>query len=240
MIHVVLVNSEGDENIGAAARAMMNMDVRDLVLVGPACDHLSPGAKNYAVHAQEILKNARIVPALGEALKDADLSAAVTRRVGQWRKRDYYLENFAEHLRSYRNKEVYLVFGREKHGLTNEEIDQCDLVCSIPSSKEFPSLNLAQAVMVVLYEIFKSNHRAKDGKDNDSIYQPASRRDFDGMLDQITRTLDGLGFFKNVPESRLENYLKKILLRSKLDEYDTKVIKSVFKRIQGIVKRLKD
>lgn len=237
MIHVVLVNPEGEENVGAAARAMMNMDVHDLTLVSPACDHLSRQALNYAVHAGDILKKARVVNGLSDALKGADLAAAVTRRVGQWRKRDYYLEKFAEKTASYKNKKVVLVFGREKSGLTNEEIDLCDVVVSIPSSEKFPSLNLAQAVMVTLYEIFKANSRKKHGRA--TIYEPASRKEFGSMMEQMILTLDGLDFFKNVPKSRLNNYLRKIFTRADLDSYDTNVIENIFTRIEGIVKRIR-
>lgn len=239
MLHVILVNPEGEENVGAVARAMMNMDVSDLILVDPACDHLSRNALNYAVHAGDLLKKARVVKSLSAALEDADISAAVTRRVGQWRKRDFYLDRFAKHLRSFKNKKVCLVFGREKHGLTNEEIDLCDVVVSIPSSTEFPSLNLAQAVMVTLYEIFKNARDDKGEGKHAAIYEPADRKDFDSMMKQMIQTMDGLGFFKNVPKNRLNNYLRKVFTRAALDTYDANVIRNIFTRIEGIVKRIR-
>jgi tRNA/rRNA methyltransferase len=235
--YVVLVNPEGPENIGATARAMMNMDCAGLILVHPACDHLSASALNYAIHAKKILEDAKIVLTLESALRYADISVAVSRRIGQWRKRDYLAEELAKFLIDYQDKNVYLVFGREKTGLTNEELQSCDITCSIPSSADFPSLNLAQSVMVVLYEIFKTKPH-KYGE-NEMVSDIAPRVEFDGMLNQMIRSFDEMDFFKNVPEWRLKNYIKKVLIRSKLDRYDVLVINNLFTRLQGVIKRLK-
>jgi tRNA(Leu) C34 or U34 (ribose-2'-O)-methylase TrmL len=121
---------------------MKNMDVNRLILVHPLCDHLSRDARNYSVHAQDILESAIIVENLQEALSGCDLSAAMTRRSGQWRKKDFWLEDLALFLTGYDDKTVSLVFGREQSGLTNDEIRACDVQCAIPSSRQFPSLNL--------------------------------------------------------------------------------------------------
>ncbi len=233
MFQVILVQPEGEENVGAVARAMMNLGFNSLVLVDPKCGHLSKSAMNYSVHAQDVLKNARVVHTLEEALEGSDLKIAVSRRVGQWRKRDFYADSLAEYLKDYPDRAVTLVFGREKNGLTNEEIDLCDAVCSIPTAPDFPSLNLSHAVAIVLYEI----HKSRRDTDHASIYPAATREEFDAMMAQIVETLDGLEFFKNVPSDRLENYLRKILVRAKPDSYDVKVIKSVFGRIRAILRR---
>ncbi len=235
MIHIVLVEPEGEENIGSAARAMMNMDVSSLILIHPLCNHLSQNALNYAVHAKDILKNAQIYPVLNEALNNSDLSAAVTRRIGQWRKRDFILEDFSQFILNYKKKNVYLVFGREKNGLTNEEIQQCDLICTIPASSKFPSINLAQAVMITLYDIY----RTKNHSNKDKHFSPVNRKNFDSMMNKIITALDEMDFFKSVPEWRLKNYIKKILLRAKLEEYDCVVIDHLFGRISGKIKQLK-
>ncbi len=234
MITVVLVEPEGEENVGAVARAMMNMDVERLVLVNPLCDHLSRNSLNYAVHAALILKNAGVYPSLDKALEDSELSAAVTRRTGQWRRKDFNLGDFSKYLLKYGDRNVKLVFGREKYGLTNDEIQCCDLVCSIPSSEKFPSINLAQAVMIALYDIYTA--KPDNAKDNRF---PASRKDFDIMIGSIESALEEMEFFRNVPSWRLTNYIKKILLRSSLDSYDCLVIKNIFKRIKGKFIQLK-
>jgi tRNA/rRNA methyltransferase len=236
MITVVLVEPEGEENVGSTARAMMNMEADRLELVHPLCDHLSRLSLNHALHAGEILKNARVFGDLKSALQEADISAAITRRTGRWRKRDFILEDFSNYLTDYRNSNIKLIFGREKFGLTNEEIRLCDLVCSIPSSKNFPSINLAQAVMITLYDIYRTN--LKDKKDK-AARLPASREEFDTMLSIIISAFDEMDFFRNVPPWRLTNYIKKILIRAGLDSYDCLVIKNIFSRINGKFRDLK-
>ena len=131
-----------------------------------------------------------------------------------------------------------LFSGNEKSGLTNEELQICDVVCSIPASPEFPSLNLAHAVMVTLYQIRNTRERNRSDRAVENNI-PVSREDFDGMLSEIKNTLTVLGFFKTVPSSRLTNYLRKLMIRAKLDNYDIHVIKNLFSRISGMVKKLK-
>ncbi len=235
MIVVVLVSPEGEENVGAATRAIMNMDADELRLVKPACNYLSEKTFHYAVHAGEILKKTIVFQGLKEAIKDADLSIGLSRRIGQWRKQDFILPELPELMNHYQDKKVALVFGREKSGLSNEEIRLCDVVCSIPSSKNFPSLNLAQAVMVTLYEAFKARSLPVEKEK-----KLAERKDFDTMLGQMLASFDEMEFFKNVPSWRLESYIRKILIRAKLDRYDTIVIKNLFSRIKGIVQKLKN
>ncbi len=237
MITVVLVETEGEENIGAVSRAMKNMGISELALINPRADHLSPNAINYAVHASEILKNARVFSSLKEALMETDLSAAITRRVGKWRRRDFVLEDFSKYLINYSEKRVSLVFGREKYGLTNEEIRDCDLICSIPSSGSFPSINLAQAVMITLYDIYRTGHSNETGNTGPS--NTAARENYENMMITIISAFEAMDFFKSVPSWRLKNYINKILIRANLDDYDCLVIKNIFKRMKGKFIQLK-
>ncbi|MCX7882444.1 MAG: TrmJ/YjtD family RNA methyltransferase [Brevinematales bacterium] len=227
MISIVLVEPEGDMNIGMIARSMMNMDVERLVLVSPKTNHLSENACSFAVHAKPILEKAHVVFSLQEALKESDVSLAVTRRIGQWRQKDIVLPEWAEAMAPYRERHIALVFGREKSGLTNEEITTCDMILTIPSSEAFPSLNLAQAVMTVLYEIYRSEWK------NSLSHHTVERKEFDAMLKTIIETLETMGYFKTVPRERLEAYLRKLLYRMAPDENSAMIVKNLFRRIQG-------
>lgn len=234
MIEVVLVEPEGKQNIGAVARAMMNMKANRLILVNPRCDHLSDESLTYAVHAKSLLTSALIYPTLRQALEGSELKIALSRRKGQWRKRDLTLFELGKFLLEYSERRVSLVFGREQNGLTNEEVRLCDIMVSIPASPQFPSLNLSHAVILTLYEIF----RARELNFKPSKSELSSREDFDLMMKQIMRTLSDLGFFKNVPDWRLKSYLTKIFIRARLDNYDTRAIGNIFQRIDGIFKGL--
>lgn len=155
MIRIVIVEPIYEFNIGMIARVMKNFGFEDLYLVNPKS--LGEDARKYASHASDILENAKIVKTLNDAIKDADLSIATTGVVGG----DYNVLRIAvpiqelSNLINY-NGTVALVFGREDHGLSNEEIALCDMVATIPTSEEYPIMNLSHAVAVTLYELTRN------------------------------------------------------------------------------------
>ncbi|OHD61120.1 MAG: hypothetical protein A2014_06595 [Spirochaetes bacterium GWF1_49_6] len=230
MITVILIEPEGEGNIGAVARAMMNTGVSRLILVNPKCDHLSEDSLNHSVHAREILQNAVVLQSLPDAIDNSEIRIAFSRRIGQWRKRDYSLQELTEHLTPLRDKSIAVVFGNEKHGLSNEDILLCDLLCYIPSAPGFASLNLSQAVMVALYELFIAFQGADSFR-----RETAPREEFDEMIGTIIGTLENLDYFRTVPAWRLTKYLNKILHRASLDHYDTVIIRNLFQRVNGMI-----
>lgn len=227
---VVLVGTEGPENLGAIARAMMNMGAENLVLVDPRCDVICTQSIQYALHARPILEKAVVFRTLEEALEGCDLAVAVSRRTGQWRQRDFVLRDMVKRLSERKEGKLCLVFGRETSGLTNEEVKQCDWVVSIPSSDAFASLNLAQAVMVVLYEFYQS------GEGGLKKREVAQRKSFEAMISEWTGFLRDGNYFKLVPEWRIRNYIKKIMLRAELDESEAGALQSLFFRMRGLLK----
>jgi tRNA/rRNA methyltransferase len=158
-VRVVLVEPQEPMNVGAVARAMRNFGLARLYLVNPAPRVGPPWAREaywLAVHAEEILDRAVAVDSLMEALADVQLVVATTGRprelypapvVPAW--------EVPAHVLSVEG-EVALVFGRETFGLTNEELALAHVIGTIPTAPEQPSLNLAQAVVVFAYELFKA------------------------------------------------------------------------------------
>jgi tRNA/rRNA methyltransferase len=236
MINIILAEPKGEENIGSTARAMLNFGVEDLTLVNPSGNHLSETSFNYAIHARKILEKAEIFPDLKSALVNGGLNIAISRRTGNYRRKDFDLKDLSEFLKDYKDKKVNLVFGREANGLTNDEIMLCDVICSINTSDKFPSVNLSHSVILVLHEIY--NYSANEDSAPASI--PAERKNFDEMIDQIYSTLSEIDFYKNPQPETINNYIRKILIRARLEDYDTRLIKNVFKSISGIVKRKKN
>ncbi|MGB9728660.1 MAG: RNA methyltransferase [Thermoprotei archaeon] len=160
MIRIVVVEPIYEFNIGMIARAMKNFGFNNLYLVNPKS--LSEEARKYASHAADILENAKVVKTLNDALKDVDLSIATTGVIGG----DYNVLRIAVPIQELSNLINYhgsiaLVFGREDHGLSNEEIALCDMVATIPTSEEYPVMNLSHAVAVILYELTRNRIRAK-------------------------------------------------------------------------------
>ncbi|MBF0170739.1 MAG: hypothetical protein HQK87_06595, partial [Nitrospinae bacterium] len=147
---VILVDTRHAGNIGAVARFMKNMGLADLILVNPtARGHLE--AIKMGVGAEEIVERATIVPTLEEGVARCAATYAVTRRPRRLRKRVLRPEEGAVEGAAVDGL-VGLVFGSEKLGLTNEQVRVCDAIITIDVSPDHPSLNLAQAVAVVVYQ----------------------------------------------------------------------------------------
>lgn len=151
---LILVSPARAENIGAAARAMKTMGFTELRIVQSQA-YLDPAARRVAHGAGEILDNVTHFNSLTEALADIDFSVATTARSRA--KFRYYatpqqVESILQEKAQWVNS-MALVFGREDSGLTNEELEQVDLLTGIPMANDYPSLNLGQAVMVYCYQL---------------------------------------------------------------------------------------
>ncbi len=155
-IRVVLVEPEHEGNVGSVARVMKNFNLKDLWLVKPRIA-LGLEASVYAVNAQEILSSAKIVPALKEALVNVDLVVGTTAKVG-WSTRNVLRTSIDPKLLSKqiskKRGRVALLFGRESKGLSNWELNLCDLLVTIPTSHTYRTLNVAAAATIVFYELF--------------------------------------------------------------------------------------
>jgi tRNA/rRNA methyltransferase len=156
-VKIVLVEPAGPLNVGAVARVMKNMGLRSLVLVNPQCDPLGKEARQMAVHAADILEAAQQVASLPDALIGCQRAIATTARV---RTLSTQLESPREALPWLLEESVTsaLIFGPEDRGLSNVELNYAQRFVCIPSSWEYPSLNLAQAVAICCYEFYQSTH----------------------------------------------------------------------------------
>ncbi|RLG88957.1 MAG: rRNA methyltransferase [Thermoprotei archaeon] len=153
-IRVVLVEPEGEVNIGFIARLIENFNVDEFYIVNPKANIIS--ARRFAARASHILDKAIIVNTLKDALSNIEFSGCTSAKVGSpgdYLRHSVSIEKFAELAMHYRN--IALVFGRESVGLTRNELKCCDLVVYIPTSPKYPALNVSHAVAIALYELFK-------------------------------------------------------------------------------------
>ena len=170
-IKIVLVEPSVQGNIGAAARVMKNFGFKDLVLINPQVD-ISGDVQRFAMNAQDILENMQIYDTLDEFLKTVTYIVGTTARHGSDKgttdariavsSADPSLQNIIEF-----DGDIAILFGREDSGLTNKEVNACDMTIHIPTEDEYKALNLAQAVSIILYslhirkeQIFEPNYRA--------------------------------------------------------------------------------
>lgn len=152
IVHFILVEPAVPENIGASARALKTMGFSSLRLVNP-CDHLHVKARMLAHGAQDILEGSRVFHSLEAALDDVDFSVGTTAKKRSV-KFDYHNSDILADIISRKRDTIGslgIVFGREESGLTNEELQMCDIASSVPLEESYPSLNLSQAVMIYAY-----------------------------------------------------------------------------------------
>ena len=159
---LVLVSPQNAGNIGAVARSMMNFGFESLILVTPETDPVSKEALDRAVHAKEILLRATIAPDLPTALQDFQYVVGTCGRDCTYPPAYTTPRQFVEKWN--KDLKLALVFGRENHGLSTEELGLCDEVLIIPTSDVCPSINLSHAVSVVLYEFFLKKYEGLESR----------------------------------------------------------------------------
>lgn len=224
-IYVILVEPVYKGNVGSVARIMNNFGYCKLRIVGSIP---SKEDQIIAVHSNSILEQAEIFDSLASAVSDLDRTIALSRRKGNKKKVDLnplQLGKYVNEL-SESNLKLGLVFGRETFGLTDHEAEQCDLRCYIPANEEFPSLNLAQAVAVILYEIYSFSWKTE------SINQAAEKDLIKHSVEYSLEILNSISFFKNDDDRKsVSDYFYSLLLRSNATKQITLDFKKVFNRI---------
>ncbi|MEJ5302577.1 MAG: tRNA/rRNA methyltransferase [Bacteroidales bacterium] len=193
-ISFILVEPAVPANVGAAARAIKTMGFDDLRLVNP-CDHLSMEARMLAHASNEILENAKIFSTLKEALADIDFSIATSAKKRNV-KEDILLCPDLPAFLSKKSGTIHhlaIVFGREESGLTNEEISLCHRISKVPLQTYYPSLNLAQSVMIYAYELSEFSIKGLKQKK----FHPASEASMNALLKRINVLLHHLDLGPN-------------------------------------------
>ena len=225
-IYIVLVRPKFPENIGSVARAMKNMGLSRLIVVN-GCSPLHANAYKLASGAEDILERAEEVFTLREAISEMGCVVGTTSRRGKERDPDLTPEALVKKLipLSQRNL-IGLAFGSEKEGLTNEELSLCHLSVKIPSMESFPSLNLAQAVMVVSYELFKDAMEVPKKE-----VQLAQAEQLERMLEHMEKTLLRIGFLDSKNPQRIMRVLRKLFGRSQMDEREVQILEGIWSQM---------
>jgi tRNA/rRNA methyltransferase len=225
-ICIVLVRPKFPENIGSVARAMKNMGLSRLVVVN-GCSPLHANAYKLASGAEDILERAEEVFRLREAISEMGCVVGTTSRRGKERDPDLTPEALVRKLIPLSQKNLIgLAFGSEKEGLTNEELSLCHLSVKIPSMESFPSLNLAQAVMVVSYELFKNAMEVPEKE-----VQLAQAEQLERMLEHMEKTLLRIGFLDSKNPQRIMRVLRKLFGRSQMDEREVQILEGIWSQM---------
>jgi TrmH family RNA methyltransferase len=227
-ISVVLVKTLQPGNIGSAARAMSNMGLRRLKLVEPR-EVLSSDCLKMAGHAAELITSAQVFPTLKAALAEENLAVGATSgRDRRARGRIWTPRELARLAREYaQTQKIALVFGSEKRGLSEEDLALCHYLVTIPSDPAYPVLNLAQAVMVLAYEIFNTEQT-----DLHQQFQLASHQEREQMFEHLERVLTEIGFLSSSNPGHIMRVIRRFLGRSDLTPRDINVVRGILSQIE--------
>ena len=236
----VLVRPQMGENIGAAARAMWNFGLDRMRLVSPRDGWPNPKATAMASGAGRLLDNAILSDTLPEALDDSTLTFATTARPRGMTKPVYSPEAAMraaqEHIAQ--GGRVSVMFGPERAGLENADIAQANAIISVPVNPEFPSLNLAQCVLLVAYEWRRASAEAPDMVTEMGGTDWASAVERDHLTTHYEEVLDEAGFF--FPETKAEGMkvnLRNMWSRMPLTQADVRMLHGMLRQM---VRRRKD
>jgi tRNA/rRNA methyltransferase len=232
-IRVVLVEPQHSGNIGGVARAMKNMALSRLVLVNPA-DHLAMQARMMAMHAFDILQQAQVVGTLSQAVADAGYVVGTTRRLGKSRQAQHSSRSIAPLLLELAaSNPVALVFGREDSGLTNDELAQCHELINIPAHPTFGSLNLAQAVLLVCYELYVTTTT----QPSSALPTLATAAELARLYARMREVLRRIGFLHGSDPDRMMGYFRRFFARYGLKSRDVKIFLGVFRQVEWYISR---
>jgi tRNA/rRNA methyltransferase len=192
---IILVRPQMGENIGAAARVMANFGLSELRLVAPRDGWPNPKAEALAGHATATIAQAALYDTASDAVADRHFTLAASARDRAMQKPVVTPEEAAPLLKRAieRGQKVAILFGPERTGLENEELVSADAILTIPTSQEYPSLNLSHAVGLMAYEWSKASARAREDKND---HAPASKEQLEGMFAQLEEALKRREYFK--------------------------------------------
>ena len=234
-IRIILVETSHPGNIGSSARAMLNMQLTELYLVNPKQlpdDH----SMATAAHATDVVSNAKIVPTLMEALEGVDLVIGTSARTRRMDLPMLSVEDAAGQAMAHVSKDlnVAIIFGRERTGLFNEELLMCHYHAFIPSNEGYTSLNLAQAVQIVAYEVFKqylSHNDAKTLPTQNHIREKASTKEVQSFYDELAHKMQVVGFLNPDKPGHVVDKLKRLFQRAQLESQEINILRGFLGQI---------
>jgi tRNA/rRNA methyltransferase len=231
-LRIILVHPRGSGNIGSVARAMKNVDAGELAIVGKARTR-SFWARAMAVHGREILADAKCYETLRDAIADSTLVVGTTCRAGLYRSHSQTPKEVAPTVVDALEKgKVALIFGPEDHGLSNKDLEHCQLLVTIPMHPDYPSLNVAQAAVISLYEFYVASLTPM----NDSTVKRADAEQVERLFDIMRNSLLKIGFLDSENPEHMLLAFRRIFGRAGLEEKDVRILTGMFRQIEWYAK----
>lgn len=239
-IRFVLVRTSHPGNIGAAARAIRTMGFTRLALVAP---HKFPHVDALAMASGStgVLEDAAIAPTLVDAVSDCTFVLGCTARARTVQLEELLPREAARRaLAAGDHGPVAIVFGNERTGLENDELMSCHAAVRIPSVEDFPSLNLAQAVQVLAYELrLAMLERTPQATGKSKSDPPATAEQLEHLFEHLAQMLDDIDFHKGRSPVTILKRLRRLFLHAGLDQREVRILRGIFddaQRMAGIAK----
>jgi tRNA (cytidine32/uridine32-2'-O)-methyltransferase len=236
-IRVVLVNTSHAGNIGSVARAMKTMGISQLYLVDPVENPVGE-ARARASGAVDVLESAVIVDTLEEAVADCIMVVGASARLRSipWPVVDpRQCAGQVVEMMHDKGEQVALVMGREKSGLSNAELEHCNLLVNIPANPDYSSLNLAAATQVLAYEV-RMAALANEGKQGVKTGQDsplASASELEGMYEHFQAALTDIGFLDPQAPKQLMRRIRRLFNRIGLERNEVNILRGIMTAAQG-------
>ena len=224
---IILFEPQLEENIGAAARAILNFNFHNIRIIKKGWKPSKVSFKNSA-KADEILKNAKVFNNLEDAINDLHYIFATSNRKRDLNIDVVNLKKGAKIINNYKNFKVGILFGPERSGLTNEAISLCDKIIEIPLNQNFKSLNLAQSVLLVVYELFNLNLC----KINSVKKKKTKKKELLIFFKVLQNYLEKVNFFKVKEKKKIMmRNIKTIFNKAELTEKEVKILLGIIKNL---------
>ncbi|MFT4764015.1 MAG: tRNA (cytidine32/uridine32-2'-O)-methyltransferase [Oleispira sp.] len=241
-IRIVLVQTYHPGNIGAIARAMKTMGLKELFLVDPR-EYPAEEASSRAAGALDVLDNATVVTTLPEALADCTQVFATSARKRNYTRPQVTAEEAAGWIKANPNEKIAIVFGRERMGLSNEQLGLCQQLLYIPGNPEYDVLNIGSAVQIVSYELFKQFGLHRDEIEASELDQIspegeeyASQQDMERFYQHLESTLSDTGFLvKNHPGEAIQR-LQQMFARAQPNAKELRMLRGILGSVDKLTK----
>jgi tRNA/rRNA methyltransferase len=246
-VRFVLVETSRPGNVGAAARAMKTMGFHDLVLVKPRYEHvlMHEEAVAFASGAQDVLQQARVVNSLDEAIADCNVVAGLSARLREFSPPLKQPREFAASISTSMaaptaaltadesTLQAALVFGNERFGLSNEQVERCNVLLHIPTNPDYSSLNLAQAVQIMAYECRMATESSTHMPSGIGFQgELAKAEQIEGMFNHLEQALIDIDFLDPTHPKKLMSRLRRLFSRSALETEEVNILRGIAQHIQ--------
>lgn len=229
---IILVRPQLGENIGMAARAMLNCGLSELRLVSPRDGWPNEKAQRAASGADVVLDEAKVFDSVADAVADLQRVVATSARTRELVQRIVTARRAALDIRGWTaaGERVGILFGPERTGLENDDMVHADTALSIPLNPQFSSLNIAQAVLLVSYEWMASADATPEERMSQHATRPATKDELQNLFDHLERALDQSGFLRHkAMRPAMVNNLRALLQRTGMTEQEVRTFHGVIK-----------